>query len=166
MHNANSCKYSVIHDSLILASSPLHIKVGLAKKLVKALDSLSPAFQYKCSMFPKLLDAKLIAGVFTGPQICCLLQPEDLETTMSILEKDTWQAIGHVVNGFLGNNRSEDYKEIVESLVTTYHAFGCRMSIKLYFLLSHLDFFRPKEAVSEEHDKRFHQDIQVMEKRY
>ena len=164
-------KYNVIRDSLILAERvllpPLHIKLGLAKQFVKALDSQSPAFQYICSMFPKLSDAKLKAGVFTGPQIRCMLESEDLETTMSSLEKDAWQAFKHVVNGFLGNNRSEDYKELVENLVTAYHALGCRMSIKLHFLHSHLDFFRPNlGAVSEEHGERFHQDIQVMEKRY
>ena len=35
------------------------------------------------------------------------------------------------------------------------------------YLHSHMDFFRPiLIAVSEEHDKRFHQNIQAMEKRY
>jgi hypothetical protein len=41
------------------------------------------------------------------------------------------------------------------------------MSIKVYFLHSHLDFFRSNlGAVSEESGERFHQDILVMEKRY
>ena len=41
------------------------------------------------------------------------------------------------------------------------------MSLKLHFLNSHLDFFRDNLGnVSEEHGERFHQDIQVMEKRY
>jgi len=41
------------------------------------------------------------------------------------------------------------------------------MSLKLHFLDSHLDFF-PENcgAVSDEHGKRFHQDISSMEKRY
>ena len=39
--------------------------------------------------------------------------------------------------------------------------------MKIHYLHSHLDFFRPYlTAVSEEHGERFHQDIQVMEKRY
>ena len=84
-------KYNVIRDSLILAERvllpPLHIKLGLAKQFVKALDSQSPAFQYICSMFPKLSDAKLKAGVFTGPQIRCMLESEDLEMTMSSWKK-------------------------------------------------------------------------------
>ena len=43
----------------------------------------------------------------------------------------------------------------------------CRMSIKLHFLYSHLDFFSPNMgAISDEHGERFHQDIKTMEKRY
>ena len=41
------------------------------------------------------------------------------------------------------------------------------MKAWLHFLHSHLDFFRDNLGnVSEEHGERFHQDIQVMEKRY
>jgi hypothetical protein len=41
------------------------------------------------------------------------------------------------------------------------------MSITVHFLHSHLDFFRENlGAVSEEQGKMFHQDIQMMEKRY
>jgi hypothetical protein len=41
------------------------------------------------------------------------------------------------------------------------------MSLKVYFLDSHLDFF-PENlgAVSDEHGERFHQDISNMENRY
>ena len=41
------------------------------------------------------------------------------------------------------------------------------MSLKIHFLHSHLDFF-PENcgAVSDEHEKHFHQDISSMEKRY
>ena len=41
------------------------------------------------------------------------------------------------------------------------------MSLKIHFLHSHLDFF-PENcgAVSDEHGKRFHQNIAAMEKRY
>ena len=52
-------------------------------------------------------------------------------------------------------------------LIESYEKLGCRMSLKLHFLHSHLDFFRNNLGnVSEEQDERFHQDIQVMEKRY
>ena len=56
---------------------------------------------------------------------------------------------------------------VVSNLIESYEKLGCRMSMKLHFLHSRLDFFRDNlENVSEEHSERFHQDIQVMEKRY
>ncbi|UYV73796.1 hypothetical protein LAZ67_11000937 [Cordylochernes scorpioides] len=46
-------------------------------------------------------------------------------------------------------------------------ALGCNMSLMIYFLHSHLDFFPDNlVAVSDEHGERFHQDISSMEKRY
>lgn len=143
------------------------IKLGLAKQFVVALDSQSAAFQYICFMFPKLSDAKLKAGVFTGPQIREMLQSQELEKRMSGLERNAWQAFRGVVTGFLGNNRNENYRELVGNLIQSYQRLGCRMSIKLHFLHSHLDFFRSNlGAVSKESGERFHQDILVMEKRY
>ena len=44
---------------------------------------------------------------------------------------------------------------------------GCRMSLKIHFLHSHLNFFPPNlGAVSDEHGERFHQDITKMESNY
>ena len=41
------------------------------------------------------------------------------------------------------------------------------MSMKIHFLDSHIDFFTPNiGAVSDEYDKRFHQQIKEMEIRY
>ena len=41
------------------------------------------------------------------------------------------------------------------------------MSVKMQYLFSHIDFFRPNlGAVSEEHGDRFHQDIHCMERRH
>jgi len=55
----------------------------------------------------------------------------------------------------------------VERLIAAYHRMGCRMSLKLHFLHSHLEFF-PSDlgAVNDEHGQRFHQDISEMESRY
>ena len=44
---------------------------------------------------------------------------------------------------------------------------GCRMSVKLQLLCSHLDFFQKNLGdFSEKHDERFRQVIEPMEKRY
>ena len=73
-----------------------------------------------------------------------------------------------MVNGFLGNTRNQNYKELVEKLIIkSYQNMGCCMSAKLHFLCSYLDFFQENLGdFSEEHGERFHQDIEPMEKRY
>ena len=56
-------------------------------------------------------------------------------------------------------------KELVKKLIKSYQNIGCRMSVKLHFLCSHLDFFQENFGdFSEEHGKRFYQDIEPMEK--
>jgi len=53
----------------LLYHSPLHIKLGLMKNVVKALDVKGPAFMYLCGKFPRLTFKKVKAGVFIGPRI-------------------------------------------------------------------------------------------------
>ena len=102
-----------------------------------------------------------------GPQIRRMLASEELEGQMSDLERNAWQAFRMIVKGFLGKHRRDDYATLVSNLIKSYEKLSCRMSLKLHFLHSHLDFFRDNLGnVSEEHGERFHQDIQVMEKRY
>ena len=102
-----------------------------------------------------------------GPQIRRMLASEELEKQMSNLERNAWQAFRMIVEEFLGNHRRDDYAMMVSNLIESYKKLGCCMSLKLHFLHSHLDFFRENlENVSEEHGERFHQDIQVLEKRY
>ena len=106
-------------------------------------------------------------GIFTGPQIRQMLGSKELEGKMTALERDAWQSFRNVVYGFLGRNKADNYEDLVETLLQTYCKLGSRISLKMHYLHSHLDLFRPNLAdVSEEHDERFHQDIQVMEKRY
>jgi len=64
---------NVIHKPLIKPSKvlppPLHIKLGLMKNFVKALDVKGPTFTYLCGKFPRLTFEKVKAGVFIGPPI-------------------------------------------------------------------------------------------------
>lgn len=49
----------------------------------------------------------------------------------------------------------------------SFHSLGCKMSIMLHYLHSHLsDFPGNLGDVSEEQGERLHQDIKVMEERY
>ena len=52
-------------------------------------------------------------------------------------------------------------------MLKNFQALGSRISIKLHYLLSDLDYFPENLGdVSEEQEERFHQDIKVMEERY
>ena len=163
--------HNVLNSSLIERSRillpPLHTKLGLAKQFVKALKPTSRAFRHIRQILPSISEAKVKGDIFVGPQIRKMLASEELEEQMSDLERNAWQAVRMIVKGFLGNDRRDDYAMVVSNLIESYEKLDCRMSLKLHFLYFHLDFFRDNLGnVSEEHGERFHQDIQVMEKRY
>ena len=136
------------------------------KKFVKALDVKGPAFMYLCGKFPRLTFEKIKARVFIGPEIRKLFKDQQFEAVLSDKEKAAWQSFEKVSNGFLGNFKAADFRELVQDLMDSYKQLGCNISLKMHFLFSHLDFF-PLNCgdVSNEHAERFHQDILVMEHR-
>ena len=145
----------------------LHIKLGLIKQFVKALDQDRPCFQFLKTKFPKLSDAKIKEGVFVGPQIRELMLDDEFENTMNSLELDAWNSFKGVCTGLLGKHKAPNYEALVESLVQSFKKLKCNMSLKVHFLHSHLSFFPENAAeVSDEHGERFHQDISKMENRY
>ena len=136
---------------------PLHIKLGLIKQFVKVLDKDSAAFKYLQNLFPKLSEAKVKGGIFIGPQVKLILKSDEFLETLSAVEKDAWICFAAVVQGFLGNNKEDNYAELVANLVTSYGNMGCRMSMKVHMLDAHLDEFKENlGAYSEEHGERFH----------
>ncbi|KAK9729027.1 hypothetical protein QE152_g16919 [Popillia japonica] len=146
---------------------PLHIKLGLMKNFIKALDKDGPGFQYLKQKFPYISEAKLKEGIFIGPQIKLLQQDPEFDVLLSDLERTAWDAFKNVTKNFLGNKKTEDYDKIVSKLLRSDHALGCNMSLKTHFLHSQLNFFSPNLGdVSDEHGKRFHQVISTVEKRY
>jgi hypothetical protein len=155
----------VSSDAIILP--PLHIKLGLVKNFVKAMDRNSDAFRHLKTLFPRVSDAKIKEGIFVGPQIRILMGDKMFEDGLHPVERTAWRALKSVIRNFLGNNKAENFRYIVEEMLQSYKDMGCNMSLKIHFLDSHLDFFPDNlGAVSDEHGERFHQDISVMEKRY
>ena len=96
---------------------PLHIKLGLIKQFVKALDCSGDCFGYICSTFPGLSYEKKKAGIFDGPQIRTLLRDQYFVTTMTVVEARAWKAFSKVFHNFLGNKRADNYIELVEELL-------------------------------------------------
>jgi hypothetical protein len=118
-------------------------------------------------MFPKLRNPKLKERIFVGPQIRKIVKDPLFEEKFNHIELSAWRSFKNVTHHFLGNKKVENYEEIIKELITHYCKMGCRMSLKIHFLHSHLKFF-PQNfgAVSDEQGKRFHQDILTMKKPY
>ena len=86
---------------------------------------------------------------------------------ITVAEKAAWCSYVSVMREFLSNTKSSNYQILVDVMLQNFQALGARMSIKLYYLFSHLDYFTGNLGdVSEEQRERFHQGIRTMEKRY
>jgi len=144
---------------------PLHIKLGLMKNFVKAMDKARLAFQYIRDKFPRISGAKVKEGVIIGPQIRELLEDSAFDRILKGKEKAGWRTFKLVATNFLRNNEADNYKKLVDNLLHAYYNLGCNMSLKIHFLHSHLDFLPANcGAVSDEHGEPFHQDIAQMER--
>jgi len=146
---------------------PLHIKLGLMKNFVKGMDKTGHGFEYVRNKFPNVSEVKIKEGIFTGLQIRELMQDKQFDEGLNETERNAWLKIKWICKDFLGNHKAANYQDIAQDLLTSYKAMGCNMSLKIHFLKSHLDFFPENLGeVSDEHSKRFHQEITAMEKRY
>ena len=160
-----------MHDPIVsrekIVFLPHHLNLGLMKQFMKALDSDGECFHPIVSAFPKLLFDKIKANVFDGPQICTLVRDEEFVNKINDKERAAWLSFVAVTRNFLGNKRADNYNVLVIRMLLAYRDLGYKMSIKLYFLHSHLDEFssNPK-AVSDEQGEQFYQDLMTMEHRY
>ena len=88
------------------------------------------------------------------------------------MELEAWSSFVNVVKQFLENHKAENHHQLTQNMLKSYERMRCQMSLKMHFLHSHLDFFPANlravsdEHVSDEHCKRFHQQISIMRNRY
>ena len=138
------------------------------KNFVKAMGKEnSRGFKCLQKNFPNVNEAKLREGIFVGPQIRELLGDLGFEQALTPLELNAWLAFKWLCANFLGNNKAPEYEEGAYNLIESYKEMGCRMSLKMYFLHSHLDFVTENlGAVSDEQGEGLHKDIKNMETRY
>ena len=129
----------LVELSKILLPS-VHLKLGLTKNSVKAMNQEEAAFTYLREKFSRLSEAKLKKGIFIGPQIRDLIKDEYFDKLLQGDEKAVWDSFKFVVKGFLGNRRAQNYEDLVNNLLQSYQKLGCNMSLKIHFLHSHLDF--------------------------
>ena len=146
--------------------APLHVKLGLMKNFVKAMDQSGSAFEYLVEKFLRLSEAKIKKGVSLGPHIRKLFRDDMFNKLLQGNENKSWDAFRLVSTNFLGNIRSENYKEFIKDM-SLYHKLCCNMSLKIHMIHSHLDFFPDnRDMVSDEHGERFQQKIATMENTY
>ena len=70
------------------------------------------------------------------------------------------------MNNFLGNNKAENYADLMNNIFT-FKNFGYNMSVKMHYMFSHIDHFTDNlGSMSDEQGERFHQDMKEMEVRY
>ncbi|GBL81444.1 hypothetical protein AVEN_143720-1 [Araneus ventricosus] len=62
---------------------PLHIKLGLIKNFVNAMDKEGGKFNHLRGLFPHLSEAKLKEGIFVGPQIRKLICDPVFESNLN-----------------------------------------------------------------------------------
>ena len=115
-------KHNVQHQPLVSSAHvllpPLHIKLGLLKNFVKAMDRDGDGFKFLKDFFgAEKTDAKLKAGVFVGPKIRKLMQNEEFGARLNPLELAACNAMKSVVVNFLGSHRHEKYPDIVDSML-------------------------------------------------
>jgi hypothetical protein len=119
------------------------------------MDKESERFAYVRQKFPKKSDAKIKEGIFVGPRIKQLFENHDISTKLNATERRARKAFENVWRTFLGNEKADNYSDIVQELISSYSA--CNMSLKLHFMHSHLNFFFSENmgAISDKHGKTF-----------
>jgi hypothetical protein len=66
-------------------------------------------------------------------RVLALLCDPNFSINLKRVELAAWEAFRKVVSEFLGNNRAENYEEIIKNLLLAYRRLGCRMSPKVHF---------------------------------
>jgi len=121
-------------------SPPLNIKLGLMKQFVKSMEKHDGCFAFIFTKFPKVSSEELKAGIFDGSNIRTLMKVYDIQNN-EWSSKIAWVCHKAVINQFLGKNREPNYKQIVDDMLVTFQKLVCRMSLKIHFLFSHVDYF-------------------------
>ena len=85
---------NILHPALVDRSNvilpPLHIKLGLMKQLVKALNKEDACFKCIQEKFCYMIVEKVKEDVFVGPQIRKLTKDAQFLSTMMDVEKKAW----------------------------------------------------------------------------
>jgi len=96
---------NVLHEALVPSGKvilpSLHIKMGIFKNFVKALDSEGEPMKTLKNIFPRLSAAKIKEDVFVWPDTRKLMKSQQFQDALSPVELRAWNAIKSVWKTFL-----------------------------------------------------------------
>ena len=97
--------YNIKHQPLVDPNGvylpPFHMKLGLIKHFVKAMDLHGEEFKYLKELFKaEKSDPKFKAGIFVGPEIRKLMVDDGFQEWLNTLELATWEKFKLLVNNF------------------------------------------------------------------
>ena len=125
LENPKVGRFNLKHTPLVnpknILSPPQHIKLGLIKTFVKAINHDGTVFMYlkeKFGLFKN--EAKLKEGVYIGPEIRKLLLDDQFTENLNSTELDAWKSFKKVVNNFFDKYNAENFLEIVENPLQAY----------------------------------------------
>ena len=134
------------------------------KNFLKVLNRDGRGFPFLHQKFQQGKMEKIKACIFDGPQIKELIKDTSFDDALNPAELFAWLPLKSAVANFLGNHRSSQYQNLVDELMENFRQIGARMSVKMHFLQSDLDYFL--ENWGDLNGDRFHQYISDIEKRY
>ena len=146
-------KFNCVHEQLVdpqkILLPPLHLKLGLVKTFIKAMNPANTGFQYLIRKFKNVVsEAKLRAGILNGLEIRSLIDDNEFLKVLTLKEKSAWLAFVDVARNFLGMHRAENYKDIVHRMLLSYCALQVRMSLKIHFFTRTWTFFHQTWEIS------------------
>ena len=128
--------YPVLVDMSRIYLPPPQSKLRLIKAYVKAMDKESEVFACLRQKFPETTQAKVKAGIFVGPQMKKLFYHQQFSTKFYRKRslEGSWKSLQKI---------SKQWKsgKLKWNNAGANSPRGCKMSLKLHFLHSHLEFF-------------------------
>ncbi|UYV61962.1 hypothetical protein LAZ67_1007178 [Cordylochernes scorpioides] len=100
-------------DSENIYLPALHIKLGLMKTFVKAMDRNASGFAYLKQKYSSISDAKIKESIFVGPQIREFLQDGNFQNSLNEVEAAAWNSFRNVCKNFLGSVKAENYRDMI-----------------------------------------------------
>ena len=108
----NVLSHPLVEPSKILLP-PLHIKLGLMKNFVKALDTKDREFAFLHQKFQQKSMEKIKAGIFDGPQIRELIKDTSFDDALNPAELSAWLSLKCLITNFLDNHRSSHERRLM-----------------------------------------------------